>query len=1322
MAVDQLDSSGDFESTGGAEAKAVGVQQERVYVFTDMVGSLEFKRRWGDTVGRKVLLRHDEIFRECLARFSGEENKETGDGFHATFPDPVSAVQFALNFQRGLEGMESPEAIRCRVAMHRGPSYKVVGSPPVPGNYKYVGAAVDLAFKIMRAAEGRQILVTREVYDAVHATSESLLEGAVPEWRAHGAYYFKGLADPVDLFEIGVSGFAPLTAPRDASDIQRDLASEREETLGWRPSAKARLPGRAGVTLERRIGLGGFGEVWLGCDASSANGACSVFKFCFETSKLRALRREQTVLRFIREALGDRNDIAKILQIELSDPPYYLESEYAEGGDLIVWSERRGGLSKLPIETRLGIVARVADAVAAAHSVGVIHKDLKPSNILVRDRFEEAPRLLLADFGIATILVPDALEAAGITAAGFTVQTLVPGQRAFESGTRVYMAPELMVGGRSTIQSDIYALGVLLYQMIVGDFSRPLAHGWETGITDSILRSDVEACIAGDPARRLSDAGAFARRLRDVPKRRADQQAADRLELSKAAVQRRHKILAGLLLMLSFLSLVLAFIWIKDRRNAAIQSRLLEETKVALDAAERQRYRVGINLAQMRLQEGAVASALETLLATPEAVRGIEWDYLVREACPEAVTLTGHTAGLRGVRVNPSGDSILTYSEDSTARLWDYKTGKIRKILSGHTKRVLRGEFSPDGSRIITCSDDGTARVWSGEGNLIAVLHDHSGPVNKARFSADGALIVTASDDGTAGVWEASGGKRIALLRGHNHAIFDACFSPDGSLVATASDDRTVRVWDSGSGEIRAVLSEHAAEVNAVAFGREGHFLASGSQDGQVILWERTSGGGWNPARKCEEQHSVRHLEFNPDGDELLVAAERPEVTLWDLNSGEVHHVSNGIGDMIESATYGAGGTLIGAASRDGKAYIFGRAATGREYELLSQARSHRDFVTDICVHPSGESFSTASGDGTAKIWGIPPHFRKVDRWRRIAYPPKVEAVRFSPDSDLLAVGGKNIGLLVHRAPDMEIVNSLGEKDCSYLDLCFSPGGRSVAACTDEGGVELWDLQTNKRLWHSRQTTASVNSVDFSPDGQRLATGNAEGGISLWDASTGALITSVSGHDAMVRSIRFSPEGERLVTASSDRTATVWTGHPLKRGVVLPDHHDEVMRARFSSDGRRILTCAFEGTATVWDAEVGARLAVIRSGVDHILDAALSPDGTRVLTTSSDGRIQVWDANSAEETLNIPMDRGSVGRPWWIDRIEIAPDGLTIAMLRDRLQFETHLLAPWTRIKALCASGRTAEEALHEWMRADYEAWNRRRPQIALEPQGPRPE
>src|SRR6267378_1216266 len=302
------------------------------------------------------------------------------------------------------------------------------------------------------------------------------------------------------------------------------MDSPAEMNLCFRPGDS--VPSREHWRMVRVLPRPESREVWLVENPKTHE--LRVFKFALRGGRLKSLKREVTVSRFLRESLGERADFARLLEWNFETEPYSLEIEYG-GPNLVEWAESQGGLSKIALGTRLRLLADVASAVAGAHQVGVVHQDLKPANILVTHVAGGDWQIKVVDFGSASLTEPERLQALGITNLGLT-QTAGP-QASSLTGTLLYIAPEVLSGQPSTASADVYALAVMLYQIVVGDFGKPLSPGWEGEIEDVLLREDIAKAACGDPRKRLNSAEELAGRLRDLHRRRVELR---RLEQEKA--------------------------------------------------------------------------------------------------------------------------------------------------------------------------------------------------------------------------------------------------------------------------------------------------------------------------------------------------------------------------------------------------------------------------------------------------------------------------------------------------------------------------------------------------------------------------------------------------------------------------------------------------------------------------------------------------------------------------------------------------------------------------------------------------------------------
>ncbi len=257
-------------------------------------------------------------------------------------------------------------------------------------------------------------------------------------------------------------------------------------------AAGAEIPGKPGWQLLRALIENAVSQTWL---ATGPDGAQHLFRFCRNEAHLRLLQREITLLRYLRETLASRTDIAGIIDWQLDEPPYFMEMRYTAHGNLADYAESIGGLSRIALADRLRWLSEIATALAAVHSVNIVHRNISADCIFL-DADADRVCAKLGEFGLGELTDRTRIEALKITAMGLTLAGNKP------SGTQMYQAPEMASGNAATAASDIYALGVLLYQIAIGDLTRAPGAGWSARIKSVPLQALIAACIDPDAAQR----------------------------------------------------------------------------------------------------------------------------------------------------------------------------------------------------------------------------------------------------------------------------------------------------------------------------------------------------------------------------------------------------------------------------------------------------------------------------------------------------------------------------------------------------------------------------------------------------------------------------------------------------------------------------------------------------------------------------------------------------------------------------------------------------------------------------------------------------
>jgi dienelactone hydrolase/tRNA A-37 threonylcarbamoyl transferase component Bud32 len=346
-------------------------------------------------------------------------------------------------------------------------------------------------------------------------------------------------------------------------------SSPTEPASAWVPAPDRLVPGTK-WTLERKLGEGGFGEVWLARHATIRDRR--VFKFCVDPDRIRTLKRELTLFRVLQEKVGHHPHIVRLLDVHFENPPVYLEMDYVEGQDLKTWWNQQSGAAGVPLATRLEIVAQTADALEVAHAAGVIHRDVKPGNILIAHGTAAGavPTAKLADFGVGQVLSAEAL--AGVTKSGFTESVIISSSSS-QSGTQLYMAPSLLAGEVASPTTDLYSLGVVLFQLAVGDLRQPLTPDWERQVADPVLRADLLRCFTSRPEERFRSAAELARSLRSYSERRAEHDRREAAMVARVATARRWKRIWTAAAVLAIAGLLAGSGWLIRRNTKATWAR-----------------------------------------------------------------------------------------------------------------------------------------------------------------------------------------------------------------------------------------------------------------------------------------------------------------------------------------------------------------------------------------------------------------------------------------------------------------------------------------------------------------------------------------------------------------------------------------------------------------------------------------------------------------------------------------------------------------------------------------------------------------------------
>lgn len=294
------------------------------------------------------------------------------------------------------------------------------------------------------------------------------------------------------------------TIPRQGYQLNCEV-SLLKSAIGFKLSENDKIVDRFGWLLIKPISYTDYTETWL---AGSSKNSTSVFRFCTNEDHLQWLRHEIKVLRYLNQTLSEFDNVITIQKWQLDNPPYYLEMPSTKHGELHTWLINNGGLSQIPMTMRLKLLSQLAQALSSVHQVGMIHRNLTPAALFI-DEEDDKLSIKLGEFGIGALEQIDQLKDINLTVTDIKLTT--SGLQANE----IYLSPELILGSEASAASDVYALGLIIYQMIVGDLNCVLNRNWENHISNSKLKDLIGQCVNKQASSRITTKD-IANRLADL--------------------------------------------------------------------------------------------------------------------------------------------------------------------------------------------------------------------------------------------------------------------------------------------------------------------------------------------------------------------------------------------------------------------------------------------------------------------------------------------------------------------------------------------------------------------------------------------------------------------------------------------------------------------------------------------------------------------------------------------------------------------------------------------------------------------------------------
>jgi WD40 repeat protein/serine/threonine protein kinase len=929
-------------------------------------------------------------------------------------------------------------------------------------------------------------------------------------------------------------------------------------------------------------------------------------------------------------------------------------AEYVGGGSLAEWIRSRklyaGGPNRA-LARLLDIAIQFAWGLQHAHEQGLVHRDVKPGNVLLTsDGIAK-----VTDFGMAKARG----VAAGAVPAGGQGSILVSAGGL----TPAFCSPEQVQGRPVSRKTDIWSWGVSLLHMFVGSAQWSAGYLAAGVLADYLERGPAEEVLPPMPA-------ALADLLKNCFRPNPDDRPRDMLEivavLQKLYAQatgrtyRRESPQAAKARADSLNNRALS---LRDLHKQDEAEQLWQEALKISPQHPESTYNLGLTrwragrlggdalvqqlrdvcvshreqwlppylLARVQLEQGDWRGSLETLENVLSVGTELEEVRGIRETAQACLTdhgrlirlFEGHGGWVSSVCTARNGRTALSGGADGALKLWSVSSGRCLRTMQAHAEWVTSVGLSADGRLALSASSDRTLRLWqTADGQCLRTLEGHSNWVLAATLSADGTLALSGSGDGTVKLWETVTGSCLRTFDSHEGPVLAVCLSADARHALSGSRDRTVQLWSVADGQLVRTLTGHTDKVLAVALSADGRHALSGSADRTLRLWDTSNGR----CLRTFEGHpgSVTSVGFSAGGCYALSGSEDRTIKLWQLTTGRCLGTLEGHAGTVHSICLASGCRQVLSASADATLalwslpndapapYILSRVlpsdaalsawadyerALGRARQALAAGdacRAARE-VREARSQP-GHDRRPEAMTLWASLYAHLPRRTFQGGWGGVTladHAEAVTAVALSGDGALALSGGADRTLKLWDPSVGHCLHTFEGDLGGVTAVCLSGDAKLALSCGTDAALKLWEVGTGDCRRTCRDDFDVLTSVALSGDGRLALSGSTDGTVHLWDVTSGRLLRVLRGHTGPVHSVALTADGRHALTGSA------------------------LFVVR--NDGERLFTC---GQLKLWDTAAGWCLPVFEEQTDAVTALCLSTDGRYAVTGGGQSVIQ----------------------------------------------------------------------------------------------------
>ncbi len=843
-------------------------------------------------------------------------------------------------------------------------------------------------------------------------------------------------------------------------------------------------------------------------------------------------------------------------------------------------------------------MANIAFGVHHAHKNGILHRDLKPGNILL----DEEGRPYVADFGIAK----------------FLDDAQLPAMTQCDIGSPPYMPPE--PARKASPSWDIWSMGVILYELITGQLpfqaedkvalqakirnEEPARPSRINPLVSRDLETICLKCLQKEPSRRYLTANDLADDLLRCAHGEPIQARASGTIEQWCYFWRRRPLKAVVAIGAIGICVILV-LWrsqvIETRHSASVSSlrkggELLDQKKSAEGLAW---------LAKSMREDPANTGA-----STRAANALFQRDYLI-----PATGLLAHDRKINVLAFSPDGSVLATGTSGLEARLWDARTGRAISPPLKHSRLVSTLAFSPDGRWLVTGSADRLARIWNATNGLpYGVPFEHKDRVDFASFCSEDNRLLTVCHDGAVQLWDIAAHKTIGNPIDHHAPVLKACGEASRGRVVTVSQDGMIEAWSAASNSTVILSQEEASSPACVTLSPKSRFCVKVLEDGSVRLFDLAA----DQPIDCDWKFP-RAVEADALVDQLAIGSSDGSVHIVNLTTGRTLTNTDHLGHAVSTLAYATDRPLLAVGYDDGLV----RMLDGQSGQDVVEQISHSAGVSALVLDGENKLLAVGYEDGNARIYNL--RTRRLPQ-TLVQQKGSILALAVSRDAQRILTGGADGSVRLWDTREGVLIRELPHHRSDVMDAAFSLDGRRMATASFDQTAQVYEIGTNPPapptfLIH----TNVVRRVAFCPTKPLLATAAYDGYVRLWELPTGRLI-DFRQHGTRIHGLAFSDSGDKLASGSG-KTVKIWRLFEKLEPLREFEEQSEVWDVAFSPDGRLIASACFDGVVRVREANSGAIQSEIRQE-GSVFGVAFSRDGCCLLTVSTAKTARIWDTRT----------------------------------------------------------------------------------------------